>query len=227
MSEAASLEIFPEYQTLVASLEKPMLKICKELKSDFEKGNYGIIVGDDTSGRFPTLAMKGFSDYISIQNDTEKLPAVFLQSGIKVKDEDVLQQFNERVLPYKDGLDGKKALIVTDYIQSGRGINRLIGLFNSLNLSFDIAVLMISDKLDQSKLNIPQASKVCVGEISPLIPSVWKRPALTGLERANESPDRRVNVTRGDMFTRRSVMQARGDINLLVTRLVNQIYPKT
>lgn len=228
MSESAVLENPPEakdkYQTLVASLEKPMLKICNELKSGLERNKYGIIVGDDTSGRLPTLALKGFSDFVSDQNHMERLPTVFLQSGTKAKDEDVALQFKERVLSRKKDIQDKKALIVTDYIQSGRSVNRLMELFKSQDLPFDVVVLHLSDEFDQSKLVIPESSNMIIGEVSPYSPSVWAKETLTGLSRI-EIPTNEVRAIRGTPFYNKRLRQAREDINLLVRKLSEQIYP--
>lgn len=225
MNEASSIEMFPEYRTLVASLEKPMFKICDELKPGFENQDYGIIVGDDTSGRVPTLAVKGVSDYISEKVGAEKVPTVFLQAGTKVNDEDIVEQLKARVLPSKDKLGGKKALIVTEYIQSGKSINRLMNIFSTHGVSFDVVSISVSSELDLAKLNMPEGSKLVLGEITPYSQSFWKRPELSGLSRKVDS-SASVQRIKDNPYVRDRVVRVRQDLPLLVKNVTDHIYLK-
>lgn len=226
MSESPSVEMFPEFRTLVASLEKPMNKICDELKPDLEAGNYGLIVGDDTSGRVPTLAVKGISDFVSEKMQKDKVQTVFLQAGTKVADDEVIAQLRSRVLPFKEKLAGKKALIVTEYIQSGKSINRLMNIFNAHDISFDVVSISVSNELDFAKLNMPEGSKLIPGEITPFSQSFWRRPELSGLSRKIDSSTKIERII-DNPYVRSRVVRVRQDLPLLVKRVTDHMYQNT
>ena len=215
-----------EYQTPVPILEKPMLKICTELKPKLEEGEYGIVVGDDTSARLPTLVVRGFAGFVSEKKGIRKPSTVFLQAGNKVTDEDLASQFEDRIVSQSKGIEGKKALIITEYIFRGNVLKRLTGMFKAHALPFDVVALRIFDDFDPTKLALPESSLLIIGDISSHGPSIWNRPDLTGLNRVSNSTDK-VTVIKGNSYTRRRVEQARADVDLLVKEIIKQTHPIT
>jgi hypothetical protein len=171
----------------------------------------------------PTLAIKGVSDFVSERLNKEKIPTIFLQAGTKIPDEELIAQAKTRVLPHKDEMIGKKALIVTEYIQSGKSINRLMSILNEQGISFDVVSISVSNELDFAKLNLPNHSKLISGEITPYSQSFWRRPDLSGLSRKIDSSTK-VAVIKDANYIREKVVRVRQDLPLLVKKITNQIY---
>lgn len=227
MSEAGIIEKHttgPEYHTLVSSIEEPMTKICTELKPRFESGEYSIIVGDDTSGRIPTLVIREFARVVSRETGAGIPPAVFLQPGRMVADEDLESQFEKRVKPLAIDKHAKKALIVTDYVYRGTTLNRLSNIFRNSSLNFDVVVLRMFNEFDKEKLDLPETSLLIVGDILPYPPDIWRKTYLTGLTRVVDIRDR-VEVVKKNLHTRIRVGQAREDVHLLIHKIAQQLYP--
>ncbi|KKT80934.1 MAG: hypothetical protein A3B99_03500 [Candidatus Yanofskybacteria bacterium RIFCSPHIGHO2_02_FULL_44_12b] len=44
----------------IAELEEPIKKIIEKILPRIESGDYGLIVGDDSSGRIPARILEGF-----------------------------------------------------------------------------------------------------------------------------------------------------------------------
>ena len=48
-----SLELSSEEQLAIEQLELPIKRIAEELKTELVRGDYGLMIGDDASGRVP------------------------------------------------------------------------------------------------------------------------------------------------------------------------------
>lgn len=223
-----------EYETAVSTMESSVMRICGELKPHFENGRYGMIVGDDTSGRLPALAIKGVADFVSETYGKKKPDLIFLQPSIRVHPADVVKQFNKRVLPKVDELKGKRVLIVSDYIASGKTIRRIINQMNEVGIKFDIAALAVVKVWDSQTRSYTapfglkggllfdgHEREIYPGDPVPSAPQIWLNNQLSGLSSADY--DKPVGVLSGS-DNRQDVSAARRDVKRLITRTVRAIY---
>lgn len=138
---------FGEYHTLsMSEVEVPFIKLCKQLKPLFEEGRYSLIVGDDISGRLPTLAVREYANYVSQQAGRDTLPTVFLQNKAPyvVNVPTIETQIEKRVLPFISRAGDRKALYVTEYVEEGRNVYKVQNVFQKYGVKFDIAALEVN-----------------------------------------------------------------------------------
>lgn len=218
------------YETKVESVEEDMTILCKQLKEPIENGEYGLFIGDDTSGRIPTLALKGFADFISEVFGREYVKTVFLQAGRYVPDQVVEDQFQKRILPLMRQNSGKKALLITEHVLTGKSIQRLINMFQRYNVAIDIASLQIqrdpngnlpfknnpgfSSLVFEGRPDMRYASRGSSirNELQPV--GIYGEESLSGIRK-------RVPVSR---HKDPMVAAARHDVQRLVSRIVNAVY---
>lgn len=215
------------YETDVRILEPSMIKIGKELSPEFEEGRYGLIIGDDTSGRLPALAVKGVADFVSDASHKEHPKLVFLQAGHDVSSEDVVKQFNERVVSQKDKLSGRRILVVTEYIDAAQVMNRLNELMTNNHLGFDVVTFGDSGDYTKRKLKFNDDVRIFRGiprEFQYTGP-LFKKAGLSGL--ATAYVNRPVQVLRRENLLEPDYLQvpaARRDVKKLVNRTVRAVY---
>jgi len=129
----------------IEAIRKPFLILVEKLKEDINLGTYDAIIGDDASGRIPTLAlwnvmkerMRQAHPGLSPEEDRDMLKTYFVAGGRNVANEENQADFFEKIQPEVR----KKALFVTEYIATGESIKRVGELLESKNISFDIATL--------------------------------------------------------------------------------------
>lgn len=219
------------YETKVESAEEDMVILCKQLKEPIENGEYGLFIGDDTSGRIPTLALKGFADFISEAFGREYVKTVFLQAGRYVPDQVLEDQFQKRILPLIRQNSGKKALLITEHVLTGKSIQRLINMFQRYNVAIDIASLQIqrdtngnlpfrdnpgfSSRVFEGRPDTRYASRGSSirNELQPV--GIYGEESLSGIRK-------RVPVNRSS--TGSMVVAARRDVQRLISRIATAVY---
>ncbi len=79
---ATEIGILPdEYKTEVGSMETELSTILDQLGEPLQEGKYDLLIGDDTSGRLPTLVMREVINHIYQKNGLPKIPTNFIQAG--------------------------------------------------------------------------------------------------------------------------------------------------
>ncbi len=210
-----------DYETDARTMEPSVIKTCRQLKPDFEKGKYSLIVVDDISGRLPGLAIKGVADFISNVNHKQKPGIVFIQASSGIHHWEVVNQFNQRILPHLDIVKRKRVLIVTDYINTGSSIEMISAPLTKNGIRFDVVALEISP-FAQNKGNYQKIRKSAIrilsGPSETVGTKIYNRPDLSGLGK------NRYGTPKVMPSSRDSVIAARRDIKRLVARTLNAIY---
>src|SRR3990167_9777583 len=202
------------YQTEVASLEQPLTVLVDQLKLHFENGEYSLLIGDDTSGRLPTLAVHKVVDYVCDLRGLLKVATFFIQAGRYVDEETIRHQVESLKSRYVTH-ENNKALLITEYIKSGESIKRLTEILRDNGISFDIAAVAMSEPeaAYREKGVFDTETKVFLG--SPIIPTVehdkleiWSKPTLTGLKPARKKGSK-VSVLKLGSEIRKDTIKAR------------------
>src|SRR3990167_11536940 len=73
----------------VAELELPIKIIIEKIRTRIENGEYGLIIGDDASGRIPTLILGNFIKKVSEQKGLDKpniifIPGAFISGSFEI-----------------------------------------------------------------------------------------------------------------------------------------------
>ena len=131
-----------EIEDAFLELESLILPLIEKLKENIDKGEYDVLLGDDASGRIPTLILRGIINERNRKRHPEfksselEIKTRFVAGG-QLKNKDKLKDaIKESGLEVK-----KKALVVTEYISSGKSMEKFSTALKELNIPFDIAVL--------------------------------------------------------------------------------------
>lgn len=110
----------------IEEIEKPMISLFFKMKKKIEDGEYDLLISDDIGGRIPTLI---FREVIKIINPDKNIKTSFVSGGYGMPKE----SDTEGNLELKDYLSSitkgiKKALVVTQYIHTGKTLLNLATL---------------------------------------------------------------------------------------------------
>lgn len=138
-------------RVLVGDLEKPLKIIIEKIKEEIERGEFGIIIGDDVSGRIPALILGKFIQDIAAKRSQKKPGLVFIPGKLD-KDYPENKVTLNSFLVSHGFEEGKKVLIVTDTIGTGNSLHILVTMLQELNIRTEIVTIGLSeDKLMQKQ----------------------------------------------------------------------------
>lgn len=149
MSVERSSEIFiPEVRAglnyeQIGQLKEPLTLILEQMRSQIANHEYGIIIGDDTSGRIPTLILSRVIN--SIYNFQGENPAIvtFAQGS---SDKDyyyaMATHLIEKTRRFREKNEKKeKALLVTEFLGKGECVNTFIEILKNMKVTTDVAAV--------------------------------------------------------------------------------------
>lgn len=156
----------------IESLKAPIQDLLGQLRESINKGEYRILIGDDVSGRIPTLIFREVLEDIYSENGFSKPKTMFL-TGLKIDSPKELQEkaemANQHLTKYYSedlnptGLEGvknkvfrlvdqiiashlsnRKVLLITDFVSSGMALEYITAALRNSGISFDIATIGLS-----------------------------------------------------------------------------------
>ena len=145
----------------VAELREPTMRILDQIHERIENGEYGIIIGDDASGRIPAIIIGGVIREI-LRGINGVIPRITYIPG-KLKPFHLELESNIKDFLNKfDYVNGKRILVVTDTIRSGGSLQALVKTLEYLTKSsVDIATIGIEMEDDPGYAN---DRKISLGE---------------------------------------------------------------
>jgi len=125
----------------IAEIEPAMVSLINQLKGKIESGEYDTLISDDVGGRIPTLILRKI---IKELNPDRKLGTFFIASGKTYLptslDKEKYEKLQEHLKKVTDKT--KKALIVTQFIFTGKTLTRLADALKEAGVdNFDIAAV--------------------------------------------------------------------------------------
>lgn len=232
----------------VAELEEPIKKIIEKIKSRIEAGEYGIIIGDDASGRIPALILGNFIKKVSEARGLSKPNIIFIP-GKLTKDMpggDFVQEGQriERIQEFDDYLSehgadkNKKVLIVTDTVQSGGSLSALVDLLNKSGYVAEIVTIGLEfeddEKMQKRRKRHLKNTEIISGEYrrsrEPVSRTIDNTPMIYGkhelggvkkIEGDDKSKPTKVFETYGKQGIQHSINQAREDAAIITDSLFN------
>ena len=141
----------------VAELELPIKIIIEKIKSRIENGEYGLIIGDDASGRIPTLILGNFIKKVSEQKGLDRPNIIFIPGKLEMERESYWRKIfgleNTSKTKQAEELDEyilgqgaskeKRILVITDTIKTGDSLKTLVNLLRRAGYVCDIATIGI------------------------------------------------------------------------------------
>lgn len=177
----------------IESIRKPFLSLVEKLKESIDAETYDTLIGDDASGRIPTLAlrnvmaerMRQVHPNLSPEEDRERLKTYFVAGGRINTNTEGLKEFFEKIKPTVK----KRALFVTEYIATGESMKRIGEILEKEQIPFDIATLgFVVDQYAQREeevRNFLVRHKIFSGEYTGPTgtPDIYGAHRLAGVEK--------------------------------------------
>jgi hypothetical protein len=120
-------EIMPAMQSGIA-----------ELKNAILTGEYTALVGDDTSGRIPTLILRGVISHVNTALGRPSLPAIFVKGRYEELSSLDEQRLSQKMRALSKRSDNPRALIVTEYMSGGSHVAGIGKVIHSAGVAYDI-----------------------------------------------------------------------------------------
>lgn len=230
----------PEKQIVseeVAELEKPIKTIIEKIRSRIENGDYGLIVGDDASGRIPALILGNFIKKVSEQKGFDKPNIIFIPGKLKapiLNQDRMMKKLEDHIGSFSATKD-KRILIVTDTVLTGLSLKILVRLFHKIGFICDIATIGV--ETDEKQLferdeNLEQ-SEVISGEYYTTgskyyshTPQIYREKTLSGVFK--KSGDEKSTVSKSQELdeiskelVQQDINQVRQDAGVVTDHLLN------
>lgn len=146
------LKIYPEKEQpqynfeAIARLEEPIYSLIRgEFKKLIDKGEYSVLIGDDASGRIPTLIFRKIMlnrldklrPNLKPEERDKLLRTYFVAGSANSDNEKEIADFFRKV-----SLDDKhRALLVTEFMASGESMEKMTKSLEDAGIQCDVAVL--------------------------------------------------------------------------------------
>ncbi|MDD5068109.1 MAG: hypothetical protein PHS53_01940 [Candidatus Pacebacteria bacterium] len=130
----------------IYELKKPFEALLDQMRSKIDSGAYTLLVGDDVSGRIPTLIFREFLRQM-YEGTSQKVPeALFFSGHHGETDASFLNQNAEEVAHgIEKRYSGKgDILFITEAIQTGRTLTQFENAFAKLPIKHDVMTIGIT-----------------------------------------------------------------------------------
>ncbi|MDO8504392.1 MAG: hypothetical protein Q7S36_00870 [Candidatus Liptonbacteria bacterium] len=193
------IELSSADKEAVAELEQPIKEILAQLSHEINCGDYGVIIGDDASGRIPTLMIariikavyenKNFSPpIVRFIAGSSSLNANYVEQK-ENKKEAVVGQMGRIKSDLRDVADGgHRGLIVTDTIDLGSSVTVLIEALQKNDMEADVATIGMIDSEGKERFADDWKANVAIGTHGT--PSLYfseNKRSLSGVWKINKN----------------------------------------
>jgi hypothetical protein len=131
----------------IKALYQPIENVIQKIKNNIENREYGLVIGEDTSGRIPALVFYKILKSV-YKKEGQLSPNILYMSGIRwydpKSDRDKEKEYINHLKQHA-GIENKKVLVVTEYIKYGYSILPIIQALKALNIQYDIATCVVDD----------------------------------------------------------------------------------
>jgi hypothetical protein len=214
----------------IDQLRVPMENIVKKIYPKIAAGEYGLVFGDDASGRIPALLLNEIIRGV-YREFGHKNPDIRFLAGSKDLEGEEKNQKKEKISQYLESLKKKnpedfqkKALVVTDVIATGVSLDPLIEVFKEKGIDFDVA--SVGDVTTED-VESKWGKEVYFGASG--LPKIFGLGSISGIEKkTNELFSHRIKD--GDEYTddekedmQININEAREDVSRLAGEILEKM----
>lgn len=169
-------------EQLIVAFENLAVKIVNDLEG------YDTIVGDDISGRLPTMVISSLATRKRFQLNLGKPRILYYDAGSNLYNHSeicksnpkVIEEISKDIEKHKSKIN--KALIVTENIYSGKSMNRLIEIFQEHKIKPDVCTITMCLR------DITFPNKLFFGDMYSASGSIfYMNPFLSGVKSVPDS----------------------------------------
>jgi len=226
---------------IIAELELPIQNILTQIQDRIDKREYGIIIGEDASGRIPGLI---FGKFLKRLYETGEMSGkkvdhpetIFIPGKLEVLDNLRLAKISLRKHLTKHGLEkGKRILIATDTIASGESLKILTDLIKSLGFKVDIASIGVFPFMPDKTIRKNLGDSVISGDyirrnsqsLPTRTPHIYNNKSISGVYKVSGetvSKSYKLKSYLSDEIKKkiqRTINESRTEVDVLVDKLVD------
>lgn len=217
----------------IEELEEPLKKIITKIKEKIDHGDYGLIIGDDASGRIPTIIFSRFIKKICEIKNLPKPGIIFVPGHPNLeKAKRFLEKANglEEYVRKFGGTTKKRILIITEVVASGASLVGLTNFLRKKGIDLDIATLGINPEFGGSIYHLNKMTPYIISgeyirgraEYQTGVPRISGQINISGVEKKRnyDIKSRRAVVDEWGDDIRSDVSQARADAKQMADELV-------
>lgn len=215
----------------IAELEAGLKNILGTLRESIDNNNYGLIIGDDVSGRIPAIILKRVIDSVYEKKGLDAIPTRFIAGAKlwemspqeKLEKESKIDKYIQQSL--LGLIQGKRVLIVTEVIITGSSLEILCSKLRGVGIDFDIASIGFSVSKDFSEIEQRLHSKIYTGGKGT--PSIHSNKKLSGVVKKDLELFSRPIRSQDEMSDKESssiqndISIARKDANIVADHLIH------
>lgn len=209
----------------IAELEESMRQLLRELLPHIRSGEYSLLIGDDISGRIPTLLIRKFINTIRTENGQKEIPTYFFRSkaeASKISPDSISSLIAFAKTAVTGSTIDSKALVITEYISSGRHIRQTGSILSQSDIPYDVATVYMDVPEQVYRMGgiIPETTRLFSGG-QDNYPKIYSNPDISGVV-GEKDTDRRTVINKNDL-RRSTIIQARKDVDVLANRLITEL----
>lgn len=115
-----------KFDNKLESSRPALTELALELKEGLLSEKWDSIIGDEVSGHLPTLFIHELMKRVAHDHDAKVPVRILLAAGHNGYDEQKLAANTEQFLASRKDRLGERALIVTEYIMTGKSVKRIV-----------------------------------------------------------------------------------------------------
>jgi hypoxanthine-guanine phosphoribosyltransferase len=163
----------------------PIKYLTEQLQERLESAEYSHVIGDDSSGRIPTLIIKDVIEKIYENNGSPQLTVRFLAGSRYANDpvakKDTIGEYLDKEI---NPPTGKRVLIVTDVIDTGSGLIPLTQALKEKGIIYDVATLFMYEPNHKLQIEDKLGGKIILGSQDTFhTPRIFKSSEYSGVEK--------------------------------------------
>ncbi|MBI2063970.1 MAG: hypothetical protein HYT65_03205 [Candidatus Yanofskybacteria bacterium] len=178
----------------IAKLEQPFEKILERIGSE----NFDLIIGDDASGRIPTLILSKFFKAKAEKEDRKSPQTIFIAGGTRnlfnderktiIKERKArINQLLEKIIGGTGDEIRPRVLIVTDTISTGDTLQPLIEALKEHGVSIQVAAVTAIVESAAEHLQKRFGINIAYGGLN--LPEIWGKHNLGGIVRQENNSE--------------------------------------
>lgn len=184
----AEKEKFPAYHfESMQELQGPIRSVVEQLQEEIDAGAYDALISDDASARLPTRVFREIIGQrievkhpdLTPEEKRDALKTFFVAGGRFMENEKALEEFFKKI---KSDVK-RRALLITEYMATGKSLQRLTKLLDEAGILYDVAVVMSANNEKEYRplfSNLIYMHRLVIGATGREEPSIYKNSSVLG-----------------------------------------------
>ncbi|GEM_PF-2366837 len=210
----------------IEELREPLRILLTEFREEFDKRAYDFIIGDDASGRIPALIIGGIAKAVAKEHGKQPPQIVFFAGSRGLANEEKREEKIQTIATHltkrlEENQLPPRVLLVTEYIDTGRGVLPLTEAFRRTGIEYDVASIIIGNSVEnlRNRLHMKPTERFVYSSQSASLPKVYSDTQASGVvKNPIETYSRRLPSRAGH---RTKLHEIRKDASLLVKQLLD------